>query len=63
VVHEGADFNARRIIHKNQSAFLEGRNIMSNILALHEMLHETKRRKGLGVVLKLDFEKAYDKVH
>jgi hypothetical protein len=32
---------------------------MSNILALHE----TKRRGDIGVVVKLDFEKAYDKVH
>jgi hypothetical protein len=33
---------------------------MTGVLALHEMLHETKRRQGIGVVLKLDFEKAYD---
>lgn len=26
-------------------------------------LHETKKNKKVGVVLKLDFEKAYDKVH
>jgi hypothetical protein len=52
-----------RIIHRNQSAFLGGRNIMTNILAMHEILHETKRRREIGVVLKLDFEKAYDKVH
>jgi hypothetical protein len=39
------------------------RNIMNNILALHEILHETKRRGAKGVVLKLDFEKAYDRVH
>lgn len=35
---------------------------MSGIMALHEVLHETKRRKKVGFVLKLDFEKAYDKV-
>lgn len=35
---------------------------MTRIMALHEVLHETKRRKQVGVVLKLDFEKAYDKV-
>lgn len=29
----------------------------------HEILHETKRRKDVGVILKLDFEKAYDKVN
>jgi hypothetical protein len=54
---------AKRIIHKVQSAFIGGRNIMSNILALHEILHETKRRGKIEIVLKLDFEKAYNKVH
>jgi hypothetical protein len=36
---------------------------MNNILALYEILHETKRKKKIGVILKLDFKKAYDKVH
>lgn len=35
---------------------------MSGIMVLHEILHETKRKQQLGIVLKLDFEKAYDKV-
>jgi hypothetical protein len=35
---------------------------MTGVLALHEVLHETKRRKETGVMLKLDFEKTYDKV-
>jgi hypothetical protein len=35
---------------------------MNNVLALHGILHETKKRNKCGVVLKLDFEKAYDKV-
>ena len=36
---------------------------MNGVLALYEILHETKRNKKTGVVLKLDFEKAYDKVN
>lgn len=36
---------------------------MSGIMALHEVIHETKRKKAVGVVLKLDFEKSYDKVN
>jgi hypothetical protein len=54
---------AGRIIHKAQTAFLKGRNIMNGVLPLHEILHETKKQRKTGVVLKLDFEKAYDKVH
>jgi hypothetical protein len=48
-----------KIIHKSQTAFIKWRNIMSSTLALHE----TKRKREFGVILKLDFEKAYDKVH
>ena len=54
---------ANKLIHLAQSAFMKGRNIMSGVLSLHEILHETKQRKECGVVLKLDFEKAYDKVN
>jgi hypothetical protein len=36
---------------------------MNGVLALLEILHETKRRGALGVILKLDFEKAYDKIN
>jgi hypothetical protein len=36
---------------------------MTSVLALHEIMHETKRRMEIGVVLKFDFEKPYDKVH
>jgi hypothetical protein len=36
---------------------------MNGVMTLHEILHETRRKKECGVVLKLDFEKTYDKVH
>jgi hypothetical protein len=35
---------------------------MSGIMVLHEVLHETKRKNQIGIILKLDFEKTYDKV-
>jgi hypothetical protein len=54
---------ADKLINKAQTAFLKGRNILSGIMCLHEIIHETKRRKEVGVILKLDFEKAYDKVN
>jgi hypothetical protein len=47
--------------NRKHKIFMEGRNIMSGIMALHEVLHETKKTKKVGIVLKLDFEKAYDK--
>ena len=32
-------------------------------MSLHEILHHTYSKKKSGIVLKLDFEKAYDKVN
>ena len=36
---------------------------MEGVLSLHEILHGTKVRKKGGLILKLDFEKAYDKLN
>jgi hypothetical protein len=33
-----------------------------DVLSLHEILHDTKSKKRDGIILKLDFEKAYDKI-
>jgi hypothetical protein len=35
---------------------------MEGVLILHETLHELHTKKRNGVVLEIDFEKAYDKV-
>ena len=53
---------AEKLILDNQTAFMKGRDIMNGVMALHEVIHETKKRNKVGIVLKLDFEKAYDKV-
>jgi hypothetical protein len=53
---------ANKVISPTQSAFLPGRNIMEGVVVLHETLHELHRRQLDGVVFKIDFEKAYDKV-
>jgi len=54
---------ADKLINCAQTAFLRGRNILTGVMCLHEIVHETKRKKEIGVKLKLDFEKAYDKVN
>jgi hypothetical protein len=41
---------------------MQGRNILDGVVSLHEIAHELHSKKLNGVVLKLDFEKAYDKV-
>ncbi|WVZ90567.1 hypothetical protein U9M48_036858 [Paspalum notatum var. saurae] len=53
---------ATRIIKPTQMAFLPGRNIMEGAVILHETIHELHTKKQNGVILKIDFEKAYDKV-
>jgi hypothetical protein len=41
---------------------MQGRNILDGVVTLHETVHELHSKKLNGVILKLDFEKAYDKV-
>ena len=53
---------AQKVISPTQTAFLPGRNIMEGVVVLHETMHELHRKKQDGVILKIDFEKAYDKV-
>jgi predicted enzyme involved in methoxymalonyl-ACP biosynthesis len=52
---------AQRVIQSTQSAFLLGRNIMEGVVILQETIHELHRKES-GVILKIDFKKAYDKV-
>ena len=54
---------AHRVILKSQTAFLKGRNILEGPIVLTEIIHELKRTIGQGVILKLDFEKAYDRIN
>jgi hypothetical protein len=35
---------------------------MEGVIVLYETIHELHRRKQNGVIFKIDFEKAYDKI-
>ena len=52
-----------KVINVAQTAFIPGRYILDGVLSIHEVLHELRIKKKKGIVLKLDFEKAYDKVN
>jgi hypothetical protein len=54
---------ASDLISPSQTAFMPGRNNMEGVVILHEIIHEIHQKKMSGVILKLDFEKAYDKVN
>jgi hypothetical protein len=49
-------------VRPSQTPFMQGRNILDEVVTLHETVHELHSKKLNRVILKLDFEKAYDKV-
>jgi hypothetical protein len=50
------------VVQLSQTAFMQGRNILDGVAVLHEAVPELHSNKLHGVILKLDFEKAFDKV-
>jgi hypothetical protein len=54
---------AESVVQPTQTAFMPGRHILEGVVILHESIHELHRKKLDGVLLKIDFEKAYDKVN
>jgi hypothetical protein len=50
------------LVSQEQASFLEGRQIMENIIQVHEMIHTLKLQKRGGMLIQLDLEKAYDKI-
>ena len=53
---------ANWLIASNQTTFIKGRYILESVAAAHEIIHEVHRKREVGIVLKLDYEKAYDRV-
>jgi hypothetical protein len=41
---------------------MEGRSILDGVAILHETIHELHQKMLRGMILKIDFEKTYDKV-
>jgi hypothetical protein len=36
---------------------------MEGVIVLHEMIHKMHRKRQNGLILKIDFKKAYDKIN
>jgi hypothetical protein len=53
---------ADHVIQPTQTTFMRGRNILEGVVIIHETIHEMHRKKQNEVILKIDFEKTYDKV-
>jgi hypothetical protein len=52
----------QRLISENQSAFIHGRYILESVVIAHELVHHGHKNGDPGVIIKLDYEKAYDRV-
>ncbi len=51
------------LINPLQSAFIKGRHILDNLFCAHFLVHHLQSTKTPAVVLKLDFERAFDHVN
>jgi hypothetical protein len=63
VMNNRAILVAEEVISKIQSAFIKGRFILDSVVVLHETMHYIHKKKSSGVLFKVDFEKAYDKIN
>ena len=50
------------LISEEQTGYVEGRQILDNIIQAHEVVHSLKSNKQAGVIIQLDLAKAYDKL-
>jgi len=51
-----------RLISPQQSAFIQGRYVLESVVVAHELVHSLNISGDPGIILKLDYEKAYDRV-
>lgn len=51
------------LVGEYQTRFVMERNILDETVITHEEVHQMKKEKRRGFLLKLDFEKPYDRVN
>jgi hypothetical protein len=61
-LNNGLEKICDRLLSQNQTAFVKGRYILESVVAPHEINHIAMRAKEKGLIFKLDYEKAYDRV-
>lgn len=50
------------IINENQVGYVQGRKIIDNIRTIEDIYHYTNTKKMSGILINIDFEKAFDSV-
>jgi hypothetical protein len=50
------------IISPEQSGYVEGRQILDNVILAHEVIHSLQKTRMPGMLFKLDLSKAFDKL-
>jgi hypothetical protein len=50
------------LVSQEQEGFMEGRQIMDNIIHAHELIYTLKLQKRGGMIIQLDLAKADDKI-
>jgi hypothetical protein len=50
------------LLSQNQTTFVKCRYILESVVAAHEISHAAMRAGDKGLILKLDYEKAYDRI-
>lgn len=63
IVHDWLEGYMPNLISANQSEFVKGRSVSKNVLLAQKIIMNIKKRsKVANVVIKLDMDKAYDRV-
>lgn len=52
-----------KLISAEQTGFVEGRQILDGLVVTQEVIHSLKVKKQKGMMIKLDFSKAYDRLN
>eukprot|EP00253_Pinus_taeda_P004744 PITA_04744 len=51
------------LVSREQMGYVEGRQILNNIIQAHEVVHSLTSKRQAGMIMQLDLEKAYDKLN
>jgi hypothetical protein len=52
-----------RLVAREQSAFIHGRYILESVVVAYEVVHILHKSKTPWIIIKLDYEKTYDRIN